>query len=77
MAHLFCKNCNGYYKLKSNERASDFECCNQCGGSLEYVKDNVDDPHGWDFSGTPDDLIKRRKHLAKEKKNPKINKKSV
>jgi hypothetical protein len=40
LGRLVCKNCNGYYVLKPNERARDFECCSLCNGKLEYVRES-------------------------------------
>lgn len=42
LGRLFCKNCNGYYELQPGESPTDFECCSECGGSLEYIEDDVD-----------------------------------
>jgi len=33
---LFCKRCNGYYKLQEGENIDDFESC-ECGEKLVYV----------------------------------------
>ena len=67
MGRLFCKNCNGYYELKSNESASDFECCSVCGGSLDYFKDEIEDSNNKNVSINFDDA--ENESLVKEKNN--------
>jgi len=67
VGRLFCKNCNGYYELKSNESASDFECCSVCGGSLDYFKDEIEDSNNKNVSINFDDA--ENESLVKEKNN--------
>ena len=35
--YVWCKNCNGYYKLEEDESPDDFESCH-CGGKLVYTE---------------------------------------
>ena len=37
--YLICRNCNGYYKLKEDEHATDFNSCSLCGGDLILVEE--------------------------------------
>ena len=67
VGRLFCMNCNGYYELKSNEHASDFECCSVCGGRLKYVKDEIEDPITNKGSSNFDN--REDESLVKEKNN--------
>ncbi len=67
MGRLYCKNCNGYYILKSNEHASDFECCSVCGGSLEYFKEEIEDVDTNKVSTNFDKVV--NENLVKKKNN--------
>lgn len=65
MGLLFCKNCDVYYELLSNEHASDFECCSACGGKLEYVEDKIVN-HSSDDNKDSVDLQKPRRNVKND-----------
>jgi len=43
--YVWCKNCNGYYKLEEDESPDDFESCH-CGGKLVYAEKLEGEPFG-------------------------------
>lgn len=38
--YIYCKKCNGYYVLQTEETPEDFDKC-ECGGELEYYEPSI------------------------------------
>ena len=70
--YLYCKNCNGYYRLQEDETPEDFVSC-ECGGELEFhesLPDTSTSPGLEDFDDTEEieQLLTLLKSKSKKRK---------